>query len=68
MAQMPGMDKGVSGKRFVPALFLGVVVFAAVMGFGTWWLAQSTTPWLKARFERQQAEARAQQHASVKTP
>lgn len=68
MAQMPGADESVKGKRFVPALFLAVVVFSLVMGFGTYWIAQASTPWFKARFERQQAEAAAKRQAAVQNP
>ncbi|RYG40944.1 hypothetical protein EON79_21700 [bacterium] len=58
MAHVPGRE--VSGKRFVPLLFLGIVVFCLVMAIGTRLIADAATPWFKARFERQQAELKAQ--------
>ncbi len=41
MAQVPGSEKEVSGKWFVPALLIGFVVFAIVMTYGTWALGQA---------------------------
>ncbi|RYG31468.1 hypothetical protein EON81_22815 [bacterium] len=66
MAHVPGRE--VSGKRFVPLLMIGIVVFSVVMGVGTKVVADAATPWFKARFEKQQAELkarRAEQSAPV---
>ncbi|AIE85407.1 hypothetical protein [Fimbriimonas ginsengisoli] len=39
----------ISGKRFVPQLAVGCLLFAAIMGFGTYFLAQLMTPGLKKK-------------------
>jgi CHASE3 domain sensor protein len=56
------------GKRFVFLLFLGLVVFAAVMGFGTFWIANLMTPGLRARNEEAQRRANAERAGKMPPP
>jgi len=37
----------VSGKRFLPMISVGCLVFCVVLGFGTYFLAQWTTPFFE---------------------
>lgn len=39
----------IPGKKLVPRLAVGCLVFAAVMGFGTFFIAQWISPFLKKR-------------------
>jgi len=39
----------IAGKKLVPRLAVGCLIFAAVMGFGTFFLAQMMSPYLKKR-------------------
>jgi hypothetical protein len=39
----------IPGKRLIPQLAIGCLLFAAVMGFGTYFVAQLMTPGLKKR-------------------
>lgn len=41
------MDEGVSGKRLIPALAVGCLIFAVVMGFGTYLVARIATPFFE---------------------
>ena len=47
----PGNDRSYRGKWFVFALFFGFIAFGFACGFGTYWMANATTPALKARSE-----------------
>ena len=44
-------SREISGKKFVPMAAVGCLVFAAVLGFGTYLLGVWTTPLLKKRTE-----------------
>jgi len=61
------MEKYVSGKRFLPVLGVGCLLFAAVMGFGTYSCANVMTPWLKKRNAEAQQRAKAEQQKSGQT-
>ena len=39
--------KPINGKKLILTLGVGAVVFTAVMGFGTYWLANKMTPILE---------------------
>lgn len=41
---MPSNDQSVQGKKFLPLLAVGCLVFAAVMGFGTYFVANLFIP------------------------
>ena len=43
----------VKGKRFVPMLLIGFIVFAAIMTYGTYFLGRALTPYFKHRQETQ---------------
>jgi hypothetical protein len=45
------MEKWVSGKKLLPALGVGCLFFAAVMGLGVYYFAQATTPYFKKKAE-----------------
>jgi uncharacterized membrane protein (DUF485 family) len=55
MANMPGLGETVDGKRLVPQLAIGCIVFAIVMGVITVMFAKMTTPY----FEKLSRDARA---------
>ena len=46
---MPGNESSISGKRLLPGLAVGCLVFAAAMGFGVFFIAQVWTPYLKQK-------------------
>ena len=50
----------VSGKKLVPALAIGCLLFALFMGFGTWGFAKLTTPYfIKMEKDREAAKGKA---------
>ena len=59
MANMPGLGETVEGKRLVPQLAVGCIVFAIVMGVITVAFAKMTTPY----FEKLSRDARAKVQA-----
>ena len=59
MANMPGLGETVDGKRLVPQLAVGCIVFAIVMGVITVAFAKLTTPY----FEKISRDARAKVQA-----
>jgi hypothetical protein len=63
MANMPGIENEVSGKKLIPQLAIGCLLFAALMGFGTVLFAKMTTPYFeklsrdsRAKLEHDQAQ------------
>jgi hypothetical protein len=42
-------DKTISGKRLLPGLVVGCLLFSVIMGFGTYFVAQAVTPYLKKK-------------------
>ena len=58
MTTMVPEGKVYSGKRFVILFFVGLVVFAAIMMFGTMGLANVFGPGLKASSEKAVEKAR----------
>lgn len=44
-------EPGIPGKRLLPRLAIGCLLFAAIMGFGTYWIANLMTPVLRKRNE-----------------
>jgi hypothetical protein len=52
MADVPGNDRSVPGRRVLVVTLGLVLLFAAVMFYGTQAFAKWSTPYLKARFEK----------------
>lgn len=48
----------IPGKRLLPQLAVGCLLFAALMGYGTYALANLATPYLKKRNEEYMKEHR----------
>lgn len=42
-------NSSVPGKKLLPRLAVGCLLFAAIMGFGTYLIAKAMTPWLEKR-------------------
>jgi len=53
-----GNDQSVSGKKLVPLVLIGFVVFAVVMALLTRWLGDLSTPYFKAKAAESQKSAR----------
>lgn len=60
----PKNDKAIPGKVFVWLLFGGFGLFAAIMGFGTYYIGKAMTPGLV----KQNAERMHQKHLDAHTP
>ena len=63
----PDNEKSYRGKWFVFVLFFGFVAFAFACGFGTYFLANSMTPALRARSEEAIKRAK-EQEKKVEVP
>jgi hypothetical protein len=48
----PATDPGIPGKKLLPILGAGCLVFCVVLGFGTFFIAKWTTPFFE-RLARQ---------------
>ncbi len=48
----PATDPGIPGKKLLPMLGAGCLLFCLVLGFGTFYLAKWTTPYFE-RMARQ---------------
>lgn len=60
-------NSSIPGKRLLPRLAVGCLVFAAIMGFGTFLLGQMMTPYLKKKNDQYMHERQLQQQQG-KTP
>ena len=43
----PAADPGIPGKKLLPMLAIGCLVFCLVLGFGTFFIAKWTTPFFE---------------------